>query len=48
VGIVVGLVALGLIIFTIVYVVFFGGANIEPRPPLRDSQIGLHIDRSTV
>ena len=42
VGVIVGLVALALIIFTIIYVAFFGGANIDPIPPLHSSLHGLH------
>jgi|GEM_PF-2873517 len=34
VGLIALLVAVLLVVFTVIYVVFFGGSNIDPRPPL--------------
>lgn len=37
VGLIALLVVIGLVIFTVIYVTFYGGVNVGPRPPLHSS-----------
>lgn len=37
VGLIALLVVIALVIFTVIYVTFFGGVNVGPRPPLHSS-----------